>query len=1266
MTTILKSGPSDVLDGGSSQGWNDTTPQVATFADGSYVIVWESAPNSLISGAPDGSSSGIFAQRFAADGTKIGAAFQVDTTTAGFQEQPAVAALSDGSFVIAWLDENGADGDGDGIVARHYNANGTAQGNNFVVDSIIFAGAQLSPSVTALTDGAYAIAYTDLNFGMQVSNFTSGNILNGINNTFGATTPPAVAYTTRMATSPDGNDAVVWSYSPVGSGANSDVYFHSFAGNTTIEVNQTTTGIQNFGSITALTDGSYIVAWQNDPTSTNHDDIFIRHISENGAMLGDEMQVNTQTTGSDTGAKVAALTDGGFEVVWQANSLVSGGGYDIYGQRYDDQGNKIGDEVRITATSSQDQLAPDVAALPGGGFVVTWETNNGAYLGDIHHRVFSAATDLTGPQTVYGSADPDTLDGGQGADTMYGGVGDDTYIVNSTGDVVVEHANEGYDTVMSGVNYTLGDNVEALILTGMGPTSGTGNDLGNVITGNAGNNVLNGGLGNDVIHGGDGNDYINDTGGYGQLFGDAGNDTIYSSPGNNYMDGGSGDDLLVGFDQNDQIYGGDGGDTIQTYSGTDYADGGAGDDIITGGPGAVTGNKTLIGGTGNDTLQGGLGNDIIYGGDQNDIIIASAGKDFAYGGDGTDTFSAAGAASAANISLALDRAWVGGGLNQTNLSGFENITGSDFNDTLNGDSQDNVIDGGAGNDRMFGGAGDDTYIVDSLLDQANEIVNGVDSGGHDTVIASISYTITAGIEELDLGGTGNINATGNSTNDLLVGNSGNNILTGGGGTDTMYGMGGDDTYVVDDNSDVVSEESLGTGIDDGGTDTVRFIGGGFGYTLGNFIENLDLSGGTAVGGTGNSLNNTITGNSSGNLLFGMAGNDVLIGNGGNDQMFGGAGNDTYVVDNTSQIVSEESQGSGINDGGHDVVQSSVTWNLGNFIEDLTLTGTAAINGTGNALSNAITGNAAANTLFGLGGNDTLDGGAGADHMFGGAGDDAYYVDNAGDIVSEQTTAGVDDGGNDAVFSSITYTLPTFVENLALIGTANINGIGNAQDNIIIDNSGNNYLRGMAGNDLLEAIKGGTDYLYGGAGNDTYYVINASDVAYEQTVAGVDDGGTDTVVTAVSYTIGAFIENLTLDSGNIDGTGNTLANTIIGSGGANHITGLGGNDILTGGSGSDTFVFSAPSSNGYDTITDFASGTDKLGFKGSDYGHAANYVMTSADLHNNAAVGSNAQFVFDTANHILYWDTNGSAANGMVALALMPGVASLALTDFVFT
>ena len=224
-------------------------------------------------------------------------------------------------------------------------------------------------------------------------------------------------------------------------------------------------------------------------------------------------------------------------------------------------------------------------------------------------------------------------------------------------------------------------------------------------------------------------------------------------------------------------------------------------------------------------------------------------------------------------------------------------------------------------------------------------------------------------------------------------------------------------------------------------------------------------------------------------------------------MTGGLGNDVYVVDSTDDDVIEYSGE------GTDVIQANIAYTLVSNVENLTLTGSGAINGTGNSLGNVIIGNGAANVLTGGGGNDTLDGGAGNDSLLGGTGDDTYVVDAVGDSVTELAGA-----GTDLVRSSIAYTLGSNLENLTLAGSTAINGTGNGLNNVLTGNSSANTLAGDGGNDTLDGGEG-NDTLVGGTGNDTYLVDAAGDVVTELASA-----GTDLVKSAVSYVLGTNLEN----------------------------------------------------------------------------------------------------------------------------------------------
>lgn len=434
-----------------------------------------------------------------------------------------------------------------------------------------------------------------------------------------------------------------------------------------------------------------------------------------------------------------------------------------------------------------------------------------------------------------------------------------------------------------------------------------------------------------------------------------------------------------------------------------------------------------------------------------------------------------------------------------------------------------------------------------MVDVAGDVVTEAASQGTDLVRAAITYALGANVENLQLTGTGAINGTGNSLDNQLTGNAaantltggaGNDTLDGGEGNDTLLGGSGDDTYVIDADGDVVTELA-GEGAD--------LVKSSVTYTLGANLEKLTLVGTNAINGTGNALANILLGNGSDNLMDGGV---------GADSMTGGGGNDVYVVDNAGDVVVEAAGG------GTDLVRSALTYTLGANVEHLTLTGSAAINGTGNGLDNKLTGNAAANTLAGGGGNDTLDGGAGNDAMAGGSGDDIYVVDTAGDTVTESSGQ-----GTDTVHSAITYTLGANLENLSLTGAAAVNGTGNTLNNVLIGNQAANTLTGGGGNDTLDG-GAGNDTLIGGTGDDVYVVDATGDVVTE-----LGGQGTDTVKSAVSYVLGSNVENLTL-LGDLDlnATGNSLSNVLTGNSGDNVFNGGGGSDTYHGGDGIDTITF----------------------------------------------------------------------------------------------
>lgn len=705
------------------------------------------------------------------------------------------------------------------------------------------------------------------------------------------------------------------------------------------------------------------------------------------------------------------------------------------------------DEIRSTVTYA---LANNVETLTLTGTAAIDGTGNELGNAIVGNDAANVLVGGAGDDTLNGFGDDDTLVGGAGADTLNGGPGNDTAVYSSSPAGV---------TVSLLSNTGSGGDAQGDMLSAIEKLKGSAFD--DTLSGDAGANRLSGGTGSDTIYGGSGDDFIEgDDNPFGEPFwttGKDGNDELYGGAGNDVIGGGPGDDAIYGGNGDDRLFGGYNGnltagtDTLYGGSGNDYLGegtfmaGGPGNDIydFLWGGGAVV--ETL--GEGVDEVR--IGGSYVLPANVENLTLITGPEGYVNPADGTGN-------ELANVLTGNSEANV--------LSGLAG------NDTLKGLGGNDTFDGGTGADAMAGGLGDDVFVIDNAGDAVTEAAGE----GADSVSASITYALAANVENLTLIGAAAINGTGNAAGNALTGNvtgnvltglarndtlnglAGNDTLDGGAGADAMAGGAGNDVYVVDNSADAITE-AAGEGIDE--------VRSSIAYALGANVENLTLSGTAAINGYGNDAANVLSGNGGNNELWGqegddtlisLGGNDILHGNTGADAMAGGAGNDVYYVENAGDTATEASNA------GTDLVYAALSYTLGANFENLTLLGADALNGTGNAQANLITGNDADNVLAGLagadtlnggaGGNDTLDGGAGEDKMAGGTGNDVYLVDNAGDTVTENTSAGTDE-----VRSSLTYTLGANVENLTLTGTAGIHGTGSAPANVLTGNSAANVL-----------------------------------------------------------------------------------------------------------------------------------------------------------------------------------------------------------------
>jgi Ca2+-binding RTX toxin-like protein len=535
---------------------------------------------------------------------------------------------------------------------------------------------------------------------------------------------------------------------------------------------------------------------------------------------------------------------------------------------------------------------------------------------------------------------------------------------------------------------------------------------------------------------------------------------------------------------------------VKLANGSDLFDGRQGS--LTGTLSGMSGNDQLLTGSGAQTILGGNGDDTLSGGAGNDTLTGGAGADhFRYeAGFGVDTIT--------DFDVVTDHVDVRG------YTGWQSIAqqGGDVVVTLAAGEQlifkNQILANITSSLFTFGVAA----IADNAIPAAPDAPDAPPIPLSDATAALAPIYGTSAADSLNgtnahealAGAGGNDVLNGNGGNDRLDGGTGNDTLDGGGGADLMTGGLGDDTYVVDASDDLITE-AAGEGRD--------LVKASISTLLGANLEDLTLTGSSAISGIGNALDNDIRGNAADNVLsgglgddrlFGNAGNDSLTGGAGYDRMYGGLGDDRYYA-NDADDYAYETAGEG-----RDQVIASLDHQLRVEVEDLVLTGAAYI-GKGNASDNAISGTDNANKLYGYGGNDSLDGGAGNDYLFGdvgndtltggtgydrmygGAGDDRYIVTDTTDYTYENAGE-----GNDRVVASINHVLRANIEELELAGTGDLRGYGNAENNLILGNTSNNLLYGRDGNDTLRGNAGndilygenGNDLLDGGAGQDRFY------------------------------------------------------------------------------------------------------------------------------------------------------------------------------------
>ena len=754
-------------------------PQIFGFPDGGYLAVWE--------GGGPGDDYGIFAQRFNSAGVKVGGQQLINTASVDTQTEHMVAVQANGNYLVVWESyPETVNGPGQiDVMAQLYNSTGAKVGVQTRLNTTI-TGDQGEPHVSAMFDGGYLVTWVGNGPGDVYGVYTqrlnaSGALVGG--ETLVNTTTAGDQVITRVTTLADGGYVVVWESIGQDAAGSAGTYFQRYDAS-----GKKLTGLTGDAAANVLTwagVGSVVIdagAGNDTLTGGSANDHLNGDAGNdvlNGGAGADRM---TGGDGSDT-----YFVDNLRDVVIETNAVAATGGIDTVNSTLTIHvlGANV-ENLRLLATTAANGTgnALNNTIFAGAGNNVL---NGGAGIDTASYAFASGAVtanlaltaaqatggsgsdtllafeNLTGSNfndtltgnaaanVLSGGAGNDVLNGAAGADLLVGGDGSDSYVIDNVGDVVSETnavvTSGGTDTVSSSLAaYTLGANVENLRLLATTAANGTGNALNNTLYAGAGNNILNGGDGIDTASyafaasavvaslavttaqatGGSGSDTLlafenltgsnfNDT-----LTGNAAANTLSGGVGIDVLNGGAGNDILDGGAGADRLVGGDGSDTYVVENVADVVSE-TNAVAITGGTdtvnttlasytlGANVENLRLMATTAANGTGNALGN----------TLFAGAGNNILNGGDGIDTASYAFATSAVTANLALTTAQATGGSGSDTLLAFENLTGSNFNDILTGNAAANTLRGGIGNDVLSGGAGNDLLIGGVGVDRLN-------------------------------------------------------------------------------------------------------------------------------------------------------------------------------------------------------------------------------------------------------------------------------------------------------------------------------------------------------------------------------------------------------------------------------------------------------------------------------------------------------------------------------------------------------------------
>lgn len=1336
----------------STRPWS-VAPAIAALDDGSVVVAWGT-------GASDDANSLLRVQRFDSSGRALGEQLRIDDSR-GYAETPALAALADGGFVLGWRAPESVGGTK--LYARQFDSAGTAGPLLQVAAAGGEANHMGALTLAGLDSGGFVATWY---YGYQIDKPISVRArIYGEDGTAGP----------QFFVTPEGVSAA-----------------------------------RHVVDVAVLSGGGFVVAWESGSLYPYAHGIDFQVFADDGTPRSPRIAVSDEYVDPYFDPTLTALDDGGFVLAWFTDSAATITAM----QAFDAAGSAVGQRAVFEAAARDRndfyRPTPHVVATSDGG----WLLEVPQFAGKVAQRFDRAGNALrdpiltgTGEDDVLRGADgTQILDGAGGADTLEGGVGDDVYVIDQAGDRVMENADGGNDTVRSPFTLSLLElpHIEHLQLLGTDPADAIGNDDANRLEGNAAANLLDGRGGADTMLGGAGDDTY--------VLAQAGDLVIENAGGGNDTVRSPRTTVLASHAHVENLH----------LTGSDPVDG-FGDDAANRLGGNAAANL-LDGRAGADTMDGGAGDDTYIVDDGADLIVETADA-------GHDTVqSRVGRTLEEHIEdLAL-----------LPVAGDARATGNALPNLLVGNAGNNTLDGAGGADTLSGGKGDDTYLTDILGDV---VIEGAD-GGIDTVASLTTRTLGEDQENLLLAGerhsigTGNALAnrmTGSAANnalrgleghDTLIGGDGNDTLAGGSGADALAGGAGDDVYAIDSAADTVSEalvrdNRIASEKADGTRITTRGSGGSIAadgqyvafhadhaYTSHVFVKDMET--GAVVHASVTAAGIPASSSSYGKTAISASGRFVaftsdaanLSANDRNDA------DDVFLKDiDTGAItrVSSDASGNagnsssslqGMSADGRYVVFTSNAWNLvaGDtnhaldvFVKDVqtgsvTRVGSSGTGAQPNAHSNTaaisadgrfVAFSSLASNLAGTDNNGVADiflhdlvsgsvqrvsssvfsarlDGASMDPSISADGRYVAFASHATNLVAGDRNGRIDifvrdmqtgtlvrvsvaQDGAEANGSSSSPSLSAdgrylgFVSNASNLVGGDTNGV---RDVFVKDLLTGEIARVSAEPDGTGGRSTGTTTMIAGNGEHLllfgpYTLLGSeNDGNFSGVVVAAnplaDAGGSDRVKSSVSHVLGARLEHLTLTGATaIDGTGNAADNRLTGNEAANVLSGLegadtlngaagadslygatgadvlrggrgtdqlfggfgddtlaggAGSDTLTGGPGSDRFLFDAPLSatGNVDRVGDFTSGTDLIALDDgvfAAFDAAASALLGAAQFTSGAGLSAaqeaGQRIVCDTSTGTLYYDPDGPGGRAAIPFAMLDTAvaATLAAGDF---